>query len=127
MQVLFLLMISALSGIFAGMGMGGGTFLIPLLSIFFKVPQVICQSTNVVCFVVVAILCFAIYIKNKLIDFKVLVCVAVPATIISFFSSFFALKIKSNILSICFAIFIILVGVFCFVRAIKNMKKINNK
>ena len=127
MQVLFLLMISALSGIFAGMGMGGGTFLIPLLSIFFKVPQVICQSTNVVCFVVVAILCFAIYIKNKLIDFKVLVCVAVPATIISFFSSFFALKIKSNILSICFAIFIILVGVFCFVRTIKNMKKINNK
>lgn len=127
MQVLFLLIISALSGIFAGMGMGGGTFLIPLLSIFFKVPQVICQSTNVVCFVVVAILCFAIYIKNKLIDFKVLVCVAVPATIISFFSSFFALKIKSNILSICFAIFIILVGVFCFVRAIKNMKKINNK
>lgn len=127
MQVLLLLIISTLSGVFAGMGMGGGTFLIPLLSIFFNVPQIVCQSTNVVCFVVVAIICFAIYIKNKLIDFKVLVCVAIPASVISFFSSFFALKIKSNILSICFAIFIILVGIFCFVRSIKNMKKINNK
>lgn len=127
MQVLFLLLISSLSGIFAGMGMGGGTFLIPLLSIFFGVEQIICQSTNVLCFVVLALICFVVYIKSKLIDFKVLLCVAIPASIIAFFSSVFALKIKSHILSICFASFIILVGIFYFVKSVKNMKNKSQK
>lgn len=123
MQVLFLILISSLSGIFAGMGMGGGTFLIPLLSIFFGIEQIICQSTNVICFVVLASICFVIYAKSKLIDYKVLLCASIPASIIAFFASFFALKIKSHILSICFASFIILVGIFYFVRAIVEIHK----
>ena len=54
MQFLFLVLVGVLSGIFAGMGMGGGTFLVPLLSLLFGVEQIICQSTNVICFVVLA-------------------------------------------------------------------------
>ena len=53
-------------GIVAGMGMGGGTFLIPMLSLFFGIEQIYCQSTNVFCFIGLAIFCFVIYIKNKL-------------------------------------------------------------
>ena len=112
MHFLFIILISALSGVFAGMGMGGGTFLIPLLSLFFGVKQIICQSTNVVCFVVLASVCFVIYIKNKLIDFKAFFCIAIPATIVAFFASLFALKTSSNLLRILFACFIILVGIF---------------
>ena len=52
MRFFLFILISCFSGIFAGMGMGGGTFLIPLLSLFFGIEQIICQSTNVVCFVV---------------------------------------------------------------------------
>lgn len=127
MRVLLLLLISIISGIFAGMGMGGGTFLIPLLSLFFGVEQIICQSTNIICFAVVASICFVIYIKSKLIDFKVLLCVAIPATIIALFSSFFALKIKSHILSICFASFIILIGILSFIKAVKSLKNKSQK
>ena len=122
MRILFLLLSSAFSGIFAGMGMGGGTFLIPLLSLFFGVEQIICQSTNVVCFIVLGIICFVFYVKSKLIDFKALFCVSVPAATLAFFSSFFAIKIESNILSVCFAIFIILVGIFYFIKTIFLMK-----
>ncbi len=122
MRILLLLLMSGLSGIFAGMGMGGGTFLIPLLSLFFGVSQVICQSTNVLCFVVLASICFAIYVKDGLIDFKVFFCIAIPSMLVSLFASIFALKIKSELLGVFFACFIILVGVFYFVKTILAMK-----
>lgn len=118
MQILLLLLASCFSGIFAGMGMGGGTFLIPILSLFFGVEQIICQSTNVFCFIILAVLCSIVYIKNKLIDFRALICVAIPASVVAFFSSFFAIKVTSSVLSVCFACFIILVGVFYFVKTI---------
>jgi uncharacterized membrane protein YfcA len=125
MRILLLLLVSSLSGVFAGMGMGGGTFLIPLLSLFFGVEQIICQSTNVLCFVVVASVCFVIYVKDKLIDFRSFFCIAIPAGIVAFFASLFALKTSSEILGILFACFIILVGIFYFVKTIfliKNKK-----
>lgn len=126
MQILFLLLISCLSGVFAGMGMGGGTFLIPLLSLFFGVEQIICQSTNVLCFVCLASICFFIYIKNKMIDFFALIAIAIPATIIALFSSLFAIKTSSKILKLCFAIFIILVGIFYAIKTIILMVKKHN-
>ncbi len=122
MRILLLLLASCFSGIFAGMGMGGGTFLIPILSLFFGVEQIICQSTNVVCFILLAIFCAVVYIRNKLIDYKVVFYVAIPATIIATISSIFAIKIDSNILQICFSVFIILIGIFCFIKAIKSLK-----
>ena len=98
MQFLFLIMIGFLSGIFAGMGMGGGTFLVPLLSLFFHVEQIYCQSTNVLCFLCLAIVCFIIYVSKKLIDFRVVLCVGLPATIIAGLACIFSLKIHSDIL-----------------------------
>ena len=123
MQVLLLLLASCFSGIFAGMGMGGGTFLIPLLSIFFGVEQIICQSTNVICFVVLASICFVVYIKNKLIDFRALICISIPSCIIAFFASLFAVKTISEVLRICFASFIILVGIFYLIKTLISMHK----
>ena len=123
MQFLLYIIVSTFSGVFAGMGMGGGTFLIPMLSLFFGIEQVLCQSTNVLCFVVLAILCFIDYIKYKVIDFKILICVAVPATIISFCTSFFALKINSQILHIAFAVFILFIGIVSLFSNLKELKK----
>ena len=126
MRILLLILFSGLSGIFAGMGMGGGTFLIPLLSLVFGFSQTICQSTNVLCFVVLASICFVIYVKNKLIDFKAMFCVGLPALAIAVLASIFALKIKSDLLGILFACFIILVGIFCFIKTIILMVKNKN-
>lgn len=125
MQFLLYILVSILSGIIAGMGMGGGTFLIPMLSLFFGIEQIYCQSTNVFCFIGLAIFCFVVYIKNKLIDFKILFLVAVPAMIISFIASAFAVKIESEILRSLFASFILFIGVFSLVQNIKNLKNKN--
>lgn len=128
MRIFLLILISSFSGIFAGMGMGGGTFLIPLLSLVFGVEQIICQSVNVLCFIILAIICSVIYIKNKLIDFKAFICISVPASLVAFFASLFALKTDSSLLGILFASFIILIGVIFFVKAVIDIcKKWKNK
>ena len=61
--------------------------------------------------------------KNKLIDFKALIFTTVPASVVAFFGSLFAIRTNSNVLRLCFAIFIILVGVFYFIKTIVIMKK----
>lgn len=123
MQFLLYIAVSILSGIFAGMGMGGGTFLIPMLSLFFGIEHIYCQSTNVLCFIILAIFCFSIYVKNKMIDFKVLLFVTLPATLISFVASMLAIKINSEFLHISFAVFILIIGLISFVGSIKELKK----
>lgn len=127
MRILLLILVSTVSGIFAGMGMGGGTFLIPALSLLFGVSQIICQSTNVICFLILSVICSVVYAKNKLIDYKVVFSVIFPAGIISILASVFAIKISSNILKICFSCFIILIGIFYFIKAILDMKKQKEK
>ena len=97
MRFLLLILVGFSSGIFAGMGMGGGTFLVPLLSLCFGVEQIFCQSTNVLCFLILAIVCFVIYVVKKLIDFRVMIFVGVPASIVAGFACLFSLKIHSNI------------------------------
>ena len=121
MQFLIIVFISIFSGVFAGMGMGGGTFLIPLLYLFFDKPQIILQSTNVVSFLLVSLICFFIYLKGKLIDFKIFPFVAIPAMFLSFLGALFCTKISSRILHILFAIFVILIGIISLLKSIKNI------
>ncbi|MBQ8424677.1 MAG: sulfite exporter TauE/SafE family protein [Clostridia bacterium] len=113
MKILSIIIISTFSGIFAGMGMGGGTFLIPLLSLLFGYNQAVCQSTNVIC--------FFIYKKNKLIDFKILILVSTPACVISTIFTYFSVKIDSSMLKTCFSIFIVIFGLIYFVKSILNI------
>ena len=123
MRFLFLIIIGFFSGIFAGMGMGGGTFLVPLLSLCFGIEQIFCQSTNVLCFLILAVICFVIYAVKKLIDFKVMLCVGVPASVVAGLACLFSLKIHSNILRMIFAGFIILIGVVMFAMNLIPKKK----
>ena len=124
MRFLLLVLVGFSSGIFAGMGMGGGTFLVPLLSLCFGVEQIFCQSTNVLCFLILSIVCFVIYTVKKMIDFKVMIFVGVPASVVAGVVCLFSLKIHSNILRMIFAGFIILIGVIMLVlNLVQNNKK----
>ena len=126
MHFIFLVLIGFLSGIFAGMGMGGGTFLVPLLSLIFHVEQVFCQSTNVICFLLLAIVCFIIYAVKKMLDYRVILSVGIPATIIAGLACVFSLKIDSDVLKIIFGCFIILIGIIMFFTSIFAKKPDKN-
>ena len=65
------ILIGIISGIFSGIGMGGGTILIFLLTIFAGLEQHIAQATNLIYFVPTAISAIIVNYKEKSIDTKV--------------------------------------------------------
>ena len=62
-------------GIIGGMGMGGGTLLIPILTIMLDIPQKTAQAINLVSFIPMAAVTLVIHVKNKLVDKKSIVYV----------------------------------------------------
>ena len=54
-----------LAGILGGMGMGGGTLLIPILTIFLGFKQKNAQAINLLVFIPMSLFALIIHIKNK--------------------------------------------------------------
>lgn len=127
MDFLWFLLLSILSGVLAGMGMGGGTLLIPMLTLIMGVDHIGAQAINLIVFVPCAIVVCIIYMKNKLIDFKSSWLIVVFASAISVVASIVAVKIKSKVMSIIFGIFLIALGVVQVVVQIVNQVKNKKK
>ena len=114
-------------GLCGGMGMGGGTLLIPILTMFLGVDQHLAQGLNLLVFIPTGIIAVIIHMKNKLIDYKAFWLVVVPAVVTAVGASLLVGKLESEVLGIIFGIFLILVGVWeliCAIRAsVKNRKR----
>ena len=70
-------LIGIISGFISGMGMGGGTILILCLSMFMGIEQHIAQATNLVFFIPTSIMAIIINIKQKYVDFKIAIGIAI--------------------------------------------------
>ncbi len=68
-------------GLCGGMGMGGGTLLIPILTMFLGVDQHLAQGLNLLVFIPTGIIAVIIHMKNKLIDYKAFWLVVVRAVV----------------------------------------------
>lgn len=122
---LWYFLISIFSGVFAGMGMGGGTLLIPALTLILGTNQLIAQSINLLVFIPASIVAIVIYSRRKQVDFKGGLVIAIPAAIVSGVAAFFAVKIDSEILTIIFGSFIALIGIIQIIIFI--IKKIKSR
>lgn len=111
MNFVWFLLIAILSGLFAGMGMGGGTFLIPLITLIMNVEQEVAQCINLLVFIPMAVVDIIIYSKKKYIDYKNWWIISVPAVIISTLGALVAFKLPGNVLKIIFGSFISLIGI----------------
>lgn len=69
MKVFLLILSGVAGGVLGGMGLGGGTLLIPILVFFMKLPPRLAAWTNLVCFLPTAIVAVFFHAKNKMIDF----------------------------------------------------------
>lgn len=127
MDFLWFLLIAILSGVFAGMGMGGGTFLIPLITLLMNVEQEIAQCINLLVFIPMAIVDIIIYSKKKMIDFKNWWIISVPAVIVSSVGAIVAFKLSAKVLKIIFGSFIGLIGVVQIVVLIVEFVKQKSK
>ena len=125
MNFLYYTLIAILSGIFAGMGMGGGTFLIPLTTLIMNLEQNVAQCINLLVFIPMAIITIIIYSKHKLIDFKNWWIVSVPACVVSAVGALIAVNISGKILKIIFGVFIIIIGIIQIITLI--VKRLKNK
>lgn len=129
MDFLWFLLLSILSGVLAGMGMGGGTLLIPILTIIMGVEQNIAQATNLLVFVPCAIICIIIYAKDKLINFKTGGIIVGASSVVSVIAALVAVKIESKILKMIFGGFIAGLGlvqlIVYIVQKVKEKKSKN--
>ena len=68
--MIFAIIIGVIGGVISGMGMGGGTILIPLVTTFLHFEQKVAQSINLIAFIPMAIISVIIHIKNKMVCIK---------------------------------------------------------
>lgn len=127
MSFVWFLLIAILSGLFAGMGMGGGTFLIPLITLLMNVEQEVAQCINLLVFIPMAVVDIIIYSKKKYIDYKNWWIISVPAVIISTLGALVAFKLPGNVLKIIFGSFISLIGIVQIVVLIVKFIKQKSK
>ena len=123
MDIVNLVIAGLVSGVVGGMGMGGGTLLIPILSIFLGFSQKSAQGINLLVFIPMSIVAIIIHIKNKLIDFKVGVPIIISGIIFSVIGSIIANGLSNNNLRVYFGVFLFLVGVFQFIQTILNSRQ----
>ena len=117
-----------LAGILGGMGMGGGTVLIPILTIFLGVSQHTSQAVNLVSFVPMAIVALIVHAKNKLIKTRGILLIIMPAVLISLGSSLLSASINADLLKRLFGAFLVGLSLVEFFapKIIKKLKDNKN-
>ena len=106
----------ALGGILGGMGMGGGTVLIPLLTILFGTSQLGAQAVNLISFIPMAAVALAIHLKNKFVDFKGSLFVIIPGVAACVGGCFLARAIGGELLRKIFGGFLLVLSVYQIIQ-----------
>lgn len=109
------------------MGMGGGTLLIPILTIFLSFKQKNAQAINLLVFIPMSLVALIIHIKNKLVDFKVGIPIIISGIVFSLLGSYLASILSNGLLKKIFAVFLLLVGLNQIIQTIIALKKSKNK
>ena len=121
-MVILEILAGALGGIIGGMGMGGGTLTIPILTLFLSYEQLQAQGINLIAFLPMSIIALVIHFKNKLVDYKRVWGLAVVGAIFSLVGALIATSVNNAILKKMFAIFLISLGVWQLIDLIKKSK-----
>jgi len=100
------------------MGMGGGTLLIPLLTLFTATDQHLAQAVNLIAFIPMSVVALIIHIKNKLVEFRFVLITALPAVTASVLASLLSKRVEGDALGMYFGIFLMCLGVYQLVSAI---------
>lgn len=119
MRIFWFVVAGVVSGVLGGMGMGGGTILIPLLSIFYKIGQHTAQAINLISFIPMAIVALIFHLKNKLVRFDKILYIILPGIAFCVLGCYLASALNPHLLRRFFGGFLLLLSVFQFISAIK--------
>ncbi len=108
-----------LGGVLGGMGMGGGTVLIPLLTIFCGVEQGAAQGVNLLSFLPMSLLALTVHAQNGLLKKEGIFLLIAPALLFSVGGALLAAFLPAVVLKKGFGVFLIVLSFFQFVSAIR--------
>ena len=118
MNIFLLILFGFLAGIIGGMGMGGGTVLVPLLS-FLDLEQKAIQGINLISFLPMCLVALALHFKKGLVKPKNILYIVIPAVVLATLGALLASDSQNKFLRIVFALFLIAVGSWQLVVAIR--------
>ncbi|NLV76241.1 MAG: sulfite exporter TauE/SafE family protein [Tissierellia bacterium] len=105
-----------LSGIISGMGIGGGTILIPSLIFFTPLTQQQAQGINLIVFIPVAFAALIVHFKEKNIEFKFVKWIILGGVFGALIGSFIAVNMDSSNLKKYFGIFLLFIGIYELIK-----------
>lgn len=111
MSFLIYSFVGLLSGVLGGMGMGGGTILIPFLTVCFGVNQHVAQATNVISFLPMAAIILPKHKKSGLLKTDGLLTIIVPAIISTVLAGLIMASLPADILRRLFGAFLLVLAV----------------
>ena len=104
--------IGFVSGIISGMGIGGGTILIPALAFFMDIGQKEAQSINLIYFIPTAVIALITHKKNNNIETKVLKPIVIFGLIGALGGALLAVSIEADLLRKLFGGFLCAMGIW---------------
>lgn len=114
------LLCGILGGVLGGMGMGGGTVLIPLLTIFCGVEQGTAQGVNLISFLPMSLLALTVHAQNGLLKKEGIFFLIAPALLFSVGGSLLAAYLPAAALKKGFGVFLIVLSFFQFASALRS-------
>lgn len=115
-----------IAGIVCALGMGGGTVLILMFSLFKNIDQHVLQATNLVFFIPTSITAIIFNFKNKQINWKDAKIVVTFGIIGAIVGCLISNSINSNNLKKIFGIFIGILAIFQFYEIYTSYNKKKN-
>ncbi len=112
-----------LSGVISGMGIGGGTILIPALSIFLHVGQHEAQGVNLLYFIPTAAISLWVHIKNRSVNFKIAWPVILFGLLGAVGGAILAGMMNASLLRRLFGVFLLAMGLYEIFKKDKKTKE----
>ena len=118
-----------ISGIVSGLGMGGGTILILLLTLIIGTNQHEAQATNLIFFIPTSISAIIINLKQKIIDLKLSIIIIISGIIGATIGAITSSNLNVKILKKAFGVFLLLISIYetyqWYITYIKRKKEHN--
>ena len=110
-SMIWVMIIGILSGMISGMGIGGGTILIPALLFLQDMTQQQAQGINLIYFVPTAVIAIVTHMKNKNMELQVIKPITFVGLLGAAAGAFLAVKMDASLLRKFFGGFLLLMGI----------------
>jgi len=118
--------IGLIAGVVTGLGMGGGTVLILILTLWGGLEQIVAQATNLVYFIPTALVATAIHVKRKNVRKEIVIPISIFGAIGAAIGAYIATHIDVSLLRKLFGYFLLLITINELYGLYKMYKKSKN-